>query len=43
MKSKRAACGQAILMNNFKKIFEKKMSVAQIFFTYSDTEDRKKA
>mgnify|MGYP001157070665 CR=1 FL=1 len=39
-----AACGQAILMNNFKKIFEKKkMSVAQILLTYSDTEDRKKS
>ena len=38
-----AACGQAILMNNFKKTFEKKkLTVAQILLTYSDTEDRKK-
>ena len=38
-----AACGQAILMNNFKKTFEKKkLAVAQILLTYSDTEDRKK-
>ena len=39
-----AACGQAILMNNFKKTFEKKnLAVAQILLTYSDTEDRKKS
>ncbi len=39
-----AACGQVILMNNFKKIFEKKnIKVAQILLTYSDTEDRKKS
>ena len=39
-----AACGQAILMNNFKKTFEKKkLTVAQILLTYSDTEDRKKS
>ena len=39
-----AACGQAILMNNFKKTFEKKkLPVAQILLTYSDTEDRKKS
>lgn len=37
-----AACGQVILMNNFKKIFEKKkLKVAQILITYTDTEDRK--
>ena len=39
-----AACGQVILMNNFKKSFEKKKSkVAQILLTFSDTEDRKKS
>ena len=37
-----AACGQVILMNNFKKIFEKKkLKVAQILITYTDTEDRR--
>ena len=39
-----AACGQVILMNNFKKIFEKKkINVAQILLTYSDTENRKRS
>ena len=39
-----AACGQVILMNNFKKAFEKKnIKVAQILLTFSDTEDRKKS
>ena len=39
-----AACGQVILMNNFKKSFEKKkIKVAQILLTFSDTEDRKKS
>ena len=37
-----AACGQVILMNNFKKLFEKKkLKVAQILLTYSDTENRR--
>ncbi len=39
-----AACGQVILMNNFMKILKKKkINVAQILLTYSDTEDRKKS
>lgn len=39
-----AACGQVILMNNFKKSFaKKKIKVAQILLTYSDTEDRRKS
>lgn len=39
-----AACGQVILMNNFMKILKKKkVNVAQILLTYSDTEDRKKS
>ena len=39
-----AACGQVILMNNFKKAFERKnLPVAQILLTYSDTEDRRKS
>ena len=39
-----AACGQAILMNDFKKAFEKRnLKVAQILLTYSDTEDRRKS
>ncbi|MEE2695335.1 MAG: glutamate 5-kinase [Pseudomonadota bacterium] len=39
-----AACGQVILMNNFKKAFEeKKIKIAQILLTYSDTEDRRKS
>ncbi len=39
-----AACGQVILMNSFKKEFERKnLSVAQILLTYSDTEDRRKS
>jgi len=38
-----AACGQVILMNNFKKAFEaKQIKIAQILLTYSDTEDRRK-
>tara|TARA_B100000963_G_C22589013_1_gene654563 strand:- start:642 stop:1757 length:1116 start_codon:yes stop_codon:yes gene_type:complete len=37
-----AACGQVILMNNFKKVFEKKkIKVAQILVTYFDIENRK--
>lgn len=39
-----AACGQVLLMNNFMKIFKKKkINVAQILLTYSDTEDRRKS
>ncbi len=39
-----AACGQVILMNNFRKAFEKrKLTVAQILLTFSDTEDRRKS
>ncbi len=39
-----AACGQVILMNNFKKAFQKnKLIPAQILLTYSDTEDRRKS
>ena len=37
-----AACGQLILMNNFKKAFEKKnIKVAQILLTFFDTENRR--
>ena len=39
-----AACGQVILMRNFMNSFEKKkMKVAQILLTFSDTEDRRKS
>ena len=31
------------MMNNFMKIFKKKINVAQILLTYSDTEDRRKS
>ena len=44
MKQACAACGQVILMRNFMNSFEKKkMKVAQILLTFSDTEDRRKA
>ncbi len=39
-----AACGQVILMENFMKAFiKKKIKVAQILLTFSDTEDRRKS
>lgn len=44
MKQACAACGQVILMRNFMNSFEKKkMKVAQILLTFSDTEDRRKS
>ena len=44
MKQAYATCGQAILMKNFMKSFEKKKkSCAKILLTFSDTEDRKKS
>ena len=36
-----AACGQVILMNNFKDVFKKK--IAQVLLTFSDTEDRRRS
>ena len=39
-----AACGQVILMENFMKAFDKKkIKVAQLLMTFSDTEDRRKS
>ena len=39
-----AACGQVILMKNFMRHFEaRKIKVAQILLTFSDTEDRRKS
>ncbi len=39
-----AACGQVILMENFMKAFiKRKIKVAQILLTFSDTEDRRKS
>ena len=38
-----ASCGQSLLMKNFISLFDKKMKVAQILITSSDTEDRERS